>query len=169
MDIYDVPIKVHYPWCVPYKADKGDWIDLSTAEDVQINEYMQYLKISLGVSMKLPDGYEAILAARSSTFQKYGIIMAGGIGVIDNSYCGDNDIWQFPAIFIRPGLATDIEGKNYWNLETGDIALELNPKITIEKGTRIAQFKIQKQQPKINFIFVDNLLGENRGGFGTTG
>lgn len=149
MDIYDIPIKVHYPWCVPYKADKGDWIDLSTAEDIYVYRkediYAQYLRISLGVSMKLPDEYEAILAARSSTFGKFGIIMAGGIGVIDNSYCGDNDIWQFPAIFTRPGLTI------------------------IGKGTRIAQFRIQKQQPKINFIFMDSLLSEDRGGFGTTG
>lgn len=48
--------------------------------------------ISQGVSMKLPDGYEAIVAPRSSTFKRYGILQTNGIGVIDNSYCGNDDI-----------------------------------------------------------------------------
>lgn len=95
--------------------------------------------------MKIPDGYEAIIASRSSTFSKHGIIMAGGIGVIDGSYCGEDDIWHYPAIFTSRHL------------------------YIIDKGTRLCQFRIQKRQPDVNFIFVDSLPYMNRGGFGTTG
>ena len=93
--------------------------------------------------MQLPDGYEAIIAPRSSTFKKWGIIQANGIGIIDNSYCGDDDIWMMPV----------------WSTR----------EIHIPAGTRIAQFRIQKKQPVINFISVDSLGTKNRGGFGSTG
>lgn len=120
----------------------GDWIDLRSAEDVEL-EAGEFRKISLGVSMKLPDGYEAIIAARSSTYQKWGILMVNGIGVIDNSYCGNNDIWQVPVLAMR--------------------------RTHIYKGDRIAQFRIMPNQPEVHFIEVDRLLDEDRGGFGSTG
>ncbi len=124
------------------KISVGDWIDLRAAEDVDMKKG-EYKKISLGVSMKLPEGYEAHVSSRSSTFQKWGIMLTNGIGIIDNSYSGDNDIWMYPAIAIKD--------------------------THINKGDRIAQFRIVKKQPEIEFISVDHLEGPDRGGFGSTG
>lgn len=124
------------------KISVGDWIDLRAAEDVDMKKG-EYKKISLGVSMKLPEGYEAHVSSRSSTFQKWGIMLTNGIGIIDNSYSGDNDIWMYPAIAIKD--------------------------THISKGDRIAQFRIVKKQPEIEFISVDHLEGPDRGGFGSTG
>lgn len=123
--------------------DKGDWVDLYCYEDSFVKDGQQQY-ISQGVSMKLPDGYEAIMAPRSSTYKNWGIIQTNGIGVIDNSYCGNDDIWMFPAKATR-----------------GDIF--------IPKGTRICQFRIQKKQPDLIFKEVDSLNNENRGGFGSSG
>lgn len=124
------------------KISKGDWIDLRLAETVTLKKG-EYQLLSLGVSIKLPKGYEALVAPRSSTFKNYGIIMANSIGIIDETYCGTNDIWKFPA------------------LATKDI--------TIPADTRIAQFRIIKHQPKIEFIIADKLSNSNRGGIGSTG
>lgn len=124
------------------KISKGDWIDLRLAETVTLKKG-EYQLLSLGVSIKLPKGYEALVAPRSSTFKNYGIIMANSIGIIDETYCGTNDIWRFPA------------------LATKDI--------TIPADTRIAQFRIIKHQPKIEFIIADKLSNSNRGGIGSTG
>ena len=93
--------------------------------------------------MKLPEGYEAIMAPRSSTFKNWGITQTNSIGVIDSSYCGDNDIWMFPAHATKT--------------------------VTIPAGTRICQFRIQEEQPKIKFIPVSSLGNEARGGLGSTG
>lgn len=120
----------------------GDWIDLRAAEDVEMKAG-DYRLISLGVSMKLPGGYEAHIVPRSSTYRHWGIIQANHMGVVDNSYCGDNDIWKFPAIAIRD--------------------------TKICKNDRICQFRIVKKQPKIDFIEVDHLEDPDRGGFGSTG
>lgn len=124
------------------KISKGDWIDLRLAETVTLKKG-EYQLLSLGVSIKLPKGYEALVAPRSSTFKNYGIIMTNSIGIIDETYCGTNDIWRFPA------------------LATKDI--------TIPADTRIAQFRIIKHQPKIEFIIADKLSNSNRGGIGSTG
>ena len=120
----------------------GEWIDLMTAEDVKLQSG-EYKLISLGVSMELPRGYYAKVAPRSSTCMKWGIIMANSVGIIENSYCGDNDIWGFPAYAIR-----DTE---------------------IFKGTRIAQFCICKQEEPVIFEPVESLGNEDRGGWGSTG
>jgi dUTP pyrophosphatase len=120
----------------------GDWIDLRAAEDVDMRAG-EFRLISLGVSMKLPAGYEAHVVPRSSTFKNWGIIQANHMGVIDNSYCGTNDIWKYPAIAIRD--------------------------TTICKNDRICQFRIMKKQPKIDFEVADKLDDTNRGGFGTSG
>ena len=124
------------------KISVGDWIDLRSAEDVDMNPG-EFKIISLGVSMKLPEGYEAHVVPRSSTFKKWGILQANSFGVIDNSYSGDNDIWGFPAIAMR--------------------------KTHIHKGDRICQFRIMKKQPEFEMISVDHLDGPSRGGFGSTG
>ena len=124
------------------KHQNGDWIDLRSTERVEMKAG-EFKIISLGVSMKLPEGYEAHILPRSSTYRKFGLIMANSMGVVDNSYAGDNDIWGFPAIAMR------------------DTA--------IEKGDRICQFRIIEQMPSINFEEVEHLDSENRGGFGSTG
>lgn len=124
------------------RIDKGDWIDLRSAENVSMKSGESRL-ISLGISMKLPDGYEAHIVPRSSTFKNFGIIQANHIGVVDNSYCGDNDIWKFPAISVKD--------------------------TTIRKNDRICQFRIMEKQPVIEFETVEYLDGPERGGFGSTG
>ena len=134
----------------------GDWIDLRAAEDVFI-PYWHYKLISLGVSMKLPEGYEAHVVPRSSTFKTWGIIQANSMGVIDNSYSGTNDIWRFPAICL--------ECRCNQVTEFGDTVAGT----WIRKGDRICQFRIVKKQPDIEFEEVLVLDEIDRGGFGSTG
>ena len=122
--------------------DVGNWIDLRAGETVQLRPG-DYKRLSLGIAMELPEGYEAIVAPRSSTFEKYGIIPVNGIGIIDNSYCGNDDIWCLPVYATRTAR--------------------------IDKGDRIAQFRILKNQPGIEFDEVDDLKNPNRHGFGSTG
>ena len=129
----------------------GDWIDLSAAEDVFI-PYGEFAMIPLGISMELPVGYEAHVLPRSSTFKKWGIIMTNSMGVIDNSYCGDNDVWQFPAWCVA--------SRTHRNAKNGTM---------IHKGDRICQFRIMPIQPEIEFLEVEHLCNTDRGGFGSTG
>ena len=124
------------------KINQGDWIDLRAAEDAEMKAG-EFRIISLGVSMKLPEGYEAHLVPRSSTFKKWGILQVNSMGVIDNSYCGDNDVWGFPALAMRDTV--------------------------IRKGDRICQFRIQKVMEPVEFVEVDQLDAPDRGGFGSTG
>ena len=127
---------------IPEAIDNGDWIDLRSAETVAM-EAGEYRLISLGISMKLPDGYEAHVVPRSSTFKKWGILLVNGVGIIDNSYCGSDDIWQFPALAMR--------------------------KTKIHEGDRICQFRIMKKQPEIKFVEDSLEDNKNRGGLGSTG
>lgn len=124
------------------KISKGDWIDLRSAERVELKAG-EYRLIRLGVGMILPKGYEAHVLPRSSTPSKFGIILANSEGVIDNSYSGDADEWKFPAVAIRDTV--------------------------IKKGDRICQFRIVKNQPEIIFKEVDHLDEISRGGIGSTG
>lgn len=139
---WNIPIKYHADIHPLEKTAKGDWIDLRAAEDVELAAGESKC-ISLGVSMKLPEGYEALVIPRSSTFKHWGIIQTNHIGLIDNSYCGNDDVWMFPALATRDVL--------------------------IEKNSRICQFRIQKKMDDLNFIPVDEMEDENRGGFGSTG
>lgn len=120
----------------------SNWIDLRCAEDVEMFAG-SYALIPLGVAMELPNGYEAIVAPRSSTFKRYKILMANSIGVIDTSYCGDNDEWKFPAYAVEDTI--------------------------IKKGERICQFRVIERQPSITFSEVDSLGNSDRGGIGSTG
>ena len=142
-------IKIKYHADIPHieKITVGDWIDLRAAEDVYI-PLNQFKLISLGVSMKLPEGYEAHVVPRSSTFKIWGIIQTNSVGIIDNSYSGTNDIWKFPAVCIQPRSNTGTH---------------------IKKGDRICQFRIVKKQPEVEFKVVDKLDEVDRGGFGSTG
>lgn len=124
------------------QVDWGSWIDLYTYEEVTLKQGDQKY-INLGLAMKLPDGYEAIMAPRSSTYKNWGITQTNSIGVIDSTYCGNDDIWMFPAY----------ASKN----------------ITIPAETRICQFRIQKEQPKIIFQQTNSLKDVSRGGLGSSG
>ena len=140
------------------KITVGDWIDLRAAEDVFI-PYHSYALVSLGVSMKLPEGYEAHVVPRSSTFKKWGVIQTNSMGVIDNSYSGTNDIWRFPAFCLDPKDTEAVEGRPG----------QLTPGTWIRKGDRICQFRIMAIQPKIEFEEVEVLDAVDRGGFGSSG
>ena len=120
----------------------GEWCDLRAAEDVSLSPG-EYHRIRLGIAVELPEGYEAIVAPRSSTFERWGVMAANSIGIIDNLYSGDNDEWSFPVV----------------------AAYTAN----IRKNDRICQFRIQKQQPAFDICYVDHLSNEDRGGFGSTG
>lgn len=139
-----ITVQVRYHGGVPplQKLPQGDWIDLRAAETVTLKAG-EYRLISLGVSMRLPKGYEAHIAPRSSTFQKWGVLQANSLGVIDESYCGDGDIWYFPAVALRDTV--------------------------IERGDRICQFRIVKKMPDVALEEVDFLSAPDRGGIGSTG
>ena len=139
----EIKIKFHDDELIkPEKISKGDLIDLRAAEDVEMKAGDSKL-ISLGVSMKLPEGWKAQIYPRSSTFKNFGIIQANSVGQIDNSYSGTNDIWKFPAIALRDTV--------------------------IHKNDRICQFEIVPIQPPIKFTEVQVLDDEDRGGIGSTG
>ncbi len=125
-----------------YIDGKSDWIDLRAADDVILKKG-EFKLIPLGVAMKLPEGYEAHVVPRSSTFKNYGIIQTNHMGVIDCSYSGDNDQWFVPVYALR-----DTE---------------------IKTNDRICQFRIMKNQPQIVFEETDHLDDTDRGGFGSTG
>ena len=124
------------------KISVGDWIDLRAAETVELKKG-EYKLIRLGVGMILPEGYEAHVLPRSSTPSSFGIMCANSMGVIDNSYSGDDDEWKFPAVAIRNTI--------------------------ILKGERIAQFRIVRNQPPLEIVEVKHLRDESRGGIGSTG
>lgn len=139
----EIQIKYHADIIPLEKINKGDWIDLRAAEDVELKAG-DFKIISLGISMKLPDGYEAHIVPRSSTYKTWGILQTNHMGVIDNSYSGDNDIWRFPALAVRDTV--------------------------IHKNDRICQFRIvEKMRNDISLKTVDHLNETNRGGFGSTG
>ena len=126
----------------PEKYVLGDWIDLKAGKTVKLNKG-EYANIPLGVAMKLPKNYEAHVLPRSSTFRNFHIIMTNSMGIIDNTYCGRNDEWCFPAYAVED--------------------------TTITRGDRIAQFRIVKNQPEFELIEVDDLTDPDRNGFGTSG
>ena len=125
-----------------YIEGKSDWIDLRAAEDIELKAG-EYRLIPLGVAIELPVGYEAHIVPRSSTFKNFGIIQTNHQGIIDETYCGDDDQWFMPVYATRDTV--------------------------IHKNNRICQFRIMKHQPKLEFNEVKKLYGRNRGGIGATG
>lgn len=125
-----------------YVDGKSDWIDLRASEEVSLKKG-EFCMIPLGVAMELPKGYEAHIVPRSSTYKNFGVIQANHCGVVDSSYCGDNDMWRMPVIAMR------------------DTVIHVND--------RICQFRIMENQPKLFFEEVEHLEGADRGGFGSTG
>lgn len=124
------------------KISEGDWIDLRAAQGYHLKKG-DFRLIDLGVSMELPEGYEANIVPRSSTFKRYGILQTNSMGVIDSSYCGENDVWMMPIYATRDA--------------------------DIYAGDRICQFRVVQNQPQIAFEEVERLGNEDRGGFGSTG
>ena len=124
------------------KFDNGDWIDLRSAETVELKAG-EFKLIHLGVAMELPKGYEAHIVPRSSAYKNFGIIQTNHQAVIDESYCGDNDEWLYPAYALR------------------DTVINVND--------RICQFRIMKKQPAFTLVEIPTLGNKDRGGFGSTG
>ena len=120
----------------------GDWCDLRAAETVVMNAG-DFRIISLGIGMQIPEGYECHVVPRSSTYKNFHILMANSMGIIDNLYCGDDDIWGFPALAMQDTV--------------------------INEGDRICQFRLMKKMEPVEFIEVDHLSDQSRGGFGSTG
>lgn len=125
-----------------YIDGKSDWIDLRAAKEYHLKAG-DFALIDLGISVKLPEGYEMITAPRSSTFKNYGILQSNSIGIVDESYCGDADVLKMPVYATRDTI--------------------------VHVNDRICQFRIQEHQPRIVFEEVETLGGKNRGGFGSTG
>lgn len=120
----------------------GAWIDLACSEDVSMKQGDVRI-IPFGINVKMPEGFEGIIAPRSSTCLKHGILMANSIGIIEKEYCGNDDVWGFVAYAVRDTF--------------------------IPAGTRIAQFRIQPMMPEINVIETDDMGCASRGGYGSTG
>ena len=124
-----------------YIDGKSDWIDLRAAEKVELKAG-EFKLIPLGIAMQVPEGYEAHVVPRSSTFKNFGLLQTNSCGIIDNSYSGPDDWCFVPMYAVRDTV--------------------------IEAGDRIAQFRIMKNQPVLSFA-ESELTGENRGGHGSTG
>ena len=124
------------------KIDKGDWIDLRAAKTVELKAG-EFKLIPLGIAMQLPENHEAHIVPRSSTYKNFGIIQTNHQAVIDETYCGDNDQWFYPAYALR------------------DTVINVND--------RICQFRIMEKQPPLNFEEVEFLGNKDRGGIGSTG
>ena len=125
-----------------YIDGKSDWIDLRVAENVSMKQG-EYRLISMGISVEIPKGYEMLIVPRSSAYKNFGILQTNAMGVVDESFCGDNDIIHMPILAMR------------------DTEIHIND--------RIGQFRLMPHQPEVHFIEVDHLDNEDRGGFGPTG
>ncbi len=125
-----------------YIDGKSDWVDLRSAEDVTLKKG-EFKLIPLGIAMELPKGYEAHVVPRSSTYKNFGVIQTNHMGVIDETYCGDNDQWFMPVLAMR------------------DTRIHVND--------RICQFRIMEHQPELVFEETEILGHADRGGHGSTG
>jgi len=124
------------------KVTIGDWIDLRAAEDIVMKQF-DFKLVHLGIAMQLPEGYEANIVPRSSTYKNFGILQTNSFAVIDESYCGDNDWWRYPIVALK-----DTE---------------------IKKGDRICQFRINKKMSELEIMEVEILGNKDRNGLGSTG
>lgn len=139
----EILVKYHNPNLQKIeKVEQGDWVDLRAAETVELKKG-DFRLISLGISVKLPKGYEAHIAPRSSTFKNWGILQVNSVGVVDESYCGEGDLWMMPVYATRDTV--------------------------ISENDRICQFRIVKKMPELRITEVEALSGPDRGGFGSTG
>lgn len=146
----EIMVKYHNPDLTRITAyDKGDWIDLRSVEEVHMKAG-EFRLISLGVSIKIPEMFEMWLAPRSSTFKKYGIIQPNSIGIIDNSYCGNNDIIKMPVYAVR------------------DTVIPFNERIAQFRFIPRMKYTVKAFRFGIKFKEVDDLGTEDRGGFGSS-
>ena len=151
------------------KIEIGDWIDLRAAEDVELKAG-DFKIISLGVSMKLPEGYEAHIVPRSSTFKTWGVIQTNSVGVVDDTYIGDNDQWHMPVYCLQGKTFADKINGEYNQMESYTKVIGDRVKGTwIHKGDKIGQFRIMEIMPEIEFEEVEAFNNKDRGGFGSTG
>lgn len=154
-----VKLKVKYfdeslPKLENIEGAKSDWIDLYAREDVFLRQG-DFKLVPLNVAMQLPNGYEAHVVPRSSLFKTTGCIQTNSVGIIDESYCGNDDEWRLPLFCV--------------SLRPTHVLRNGVPGTYIEKGQRLCQFRLFEHQPDIIFEEVGYLEGNNRGGFGTTG
>ena len=133
------------------KITKGNWIDVYAYEDTFVPEGERAM-INLGFALELPKGWEGHLAPRSSTFKTWGIIQTNHVGIVDDTYIGDNDIWHMPVYCLEP--------KDFINDVYGTL---------IKKGDKIGQFRIMEVMPEIEFEEVESFGNADRNGFGSTG
>ena len=137
------------------KITKGNWIDVYANKDVFV-KCGDRAMIPLGFALELPEGWEGHLAPRSSTFKTWGIIQTNSVGVVDDTYIGDNDQWHMPVYCLQ---GKDIESENGKEVKG----------TWIRKGDKIGQFRIMEVMPEIEFEEVESFGNKDRGGFGTTG
>ena len=143
------------------RISKGNWIDCYANKDIFVEKNTRAM-IPLGFALELPNGWEGHLAPRSSTFKSWGVIQTNSVGVVDDSYIGDNDQWHMPVFCIDPKdkIEEDVEGSDYKKVTYGT---------WVRKGDKIAQFRIMEVMPEIEFEEVETFGNQDRGGFGTTG
>ena len=134
------------------KIAKGNWIDVYSNKDVFVKQGERAM-IPLGFALELPNGWEAHLAPRSSTVKTWGLIQTNSVGVVDDTYIGDDDQWHMPVYCLQSKDENGDEGKGTW----------------IKKGDKIGQFRIMEVMPEIEFEEVESFGNVSRGGFGTTG
>ena len=137
------------------KITKGNWIDVYANKDVFV-KCGERAMVPLGFALELPEGWEGHLAPRSSTFKTWGIIQTNSVGVVDDTYIGDNDQWHMPVYCLQ--------GKD---IESDDNGEEIKG-TWIRKGDKIGQFRIMEVMPEIEFEEVESFGNKDRGGFGTT-
>ncbi|MBI6038030.1 dUTP diphosphatase [Clostridium perfringens] len=137
------------------KITKGNWIDVYANKDVFV-KCGERAMVPLGFALELPEGWEGHLAPRSSTFKTWGIIQTNSVGVVDDTYIGDNDQWHMPVYCLQ---GKDLESEDGEEIKG----------TWIRKGDKIGQFRIMEVMPEIEFEEVDSFGNEDRGGFGTTG
>ena len=138
---------------------KGNCIDVYAYEDMFI-PYMSYAMINLGFAMQLPKGKIAKLYPRSSTFKTWGLIQTNHTGIIDESYCGNDDIWHLPVQCTMPKQVEKVMINGHKVTVAGT---------WVKKDDKIAQFEIVDAMEMPTFKKVEDLGNYNRGGFGSTG
>lgn len=151
------------------KIAKGNWIDVYANKDMFIPEGQRAM-IPLGFALELPVGYEGHLAPRSSTFKTWGIIQTNSVGVVDDTYIGDNDQWHLPVYCLTAkGYADKVEDIYHELDESTEVKGERIKGTWIHKGDKVAQFRIMEVQPNFEFEEVESFGNADRGGFGSTG
>ena len=141
------------------KIAKGNWIDVYSNADIFV-PVGERAMIPLGFALELPQGWEGHLAPRSSTFKSWGIIQTNHVGVVDDTYIGDNDQWHMPVYCLTANCKVN---------ENEIPTVDGRQGVWIRKGDKIGQFRIMEVMPEIEFDEVESFGNADRGGFGTTG